>query len=269
MAQDMLTALTPRIAIFGCGTMASAMLRRWLACGLDPALVTAIRRRSDPVATGIDQRISPEGLAPPDILLIGIKPQQYRELLPAIAALAGPDTLVVSILAGIPLDALLSDFPTAAAVVRAMPNLPVETGQGVVAVARSGLASSSAALDRLLDTLGLVYPVGDEAQFDLVAALAGCGPAFLYRFVDALAAAAAGLGLDAADADRLARAMAAGAALTLKSSSRSATEMADAVASPGGMTRAGLDVLDAQDRLRNLLDDTLAAATRRGAELAR
>lgn len=264
-----LASLDSRITIFGCGTMAGAMLRRWLACGLDPALVTAIRRSSEKVAAGIDQRAFADGLTQPDVLMIGIKPQQYRALLPAIQPLAGPKTVVVSILAGIPLKALTVDLAMAAAVVRAMPNLPVETGQGVVAVARSGAETGLPALDALFASLGLVFPVEDERQFDLVAALAGCGPAFVYRFVDALAAAAIALGLDAADADRLARAMTAGAALTLKASPRSGTALADAVASPGGMTRAGLDVLDADNRLRNLMADTLSSAAARGAELAR
>jgi pyrroline-5-carboxylate reductase len=265
-ADRSLTTLTPRITVFGCGNMASAMLRRWLACGLDPALVTAIRRSDAPVAPGIDTRATADGLPPPNILLIGIKPQQYRDLLPAICPLAGPHTLVVSILAGIPLVTLAADFAGTAGVVRAMPNLPVETGHGIVAVAQRG---GSTALDALLATLGLVFPVADEAQFDHVTALAGCGPAFVYRFVDALAAAAATLGIAPADADRLARAMTAGAALTVQASAASPAALADAVASPGGMTRAGLDILDADDRLKRLVQDTLAAAVARGAELAR
>ena len=265
MSESALTTLTPRITIFGCGTMASAMLRRWLACGLDPALVTAIRRSATPIAPGIDQRASADGLPSPDILLIGIKPQQYHPLLPAIVPLAGPHSQVVSILAGVPLATLAADFAHVAGVVRAMPNLPVETGHGVVAVAQRG---GSAALDALLATLGLVFPVADEAQFDPVTALAGCGPAFVYRFVDALAAAATQLGLDPADADRLARAMTAGAALTVQASAASPAALADAVASPGGMTRAGLDKLDADRRLEKLLAETLSAAANRGSELA-
>ncbi len=261
----LLAGLTTRITIFGCGTMASAMLRRWLACGLDPALVTAIRRSETQIAPGIDQRANADGLLPPDILLIGVKPQQFRALLPAFSPLAGAHTQVVSILAGIPLASLTADFAHAAGVVRAMPNLPVETGHGVVAVAARG---GFAALDALLATLGLVFPVADEAQFDSVAALAGCGPAFVYRFVDALAGAAASLGLDPVDADRLARAMTAGAALTVQASPASPAALADAVASPGGMTRAGLDILDADDRLRTLIEDTLRAAALHGSALA-
>lgn len=264
-----LAGLDCRITIFGCGTMAGAMLRRWLACGLDPALVTAIRRSDAPVAPGVAQHRDAEGLSPPDLLVIGIKPQQYRDLLPAIAPLAGPQTLVVSILAGIPLSTLSADWAGARGVVRAMPNLPVETGQGVVAVARgAGLLSETPALDSLLATLGLVYSVGDERGFDDVTALAGCGPAFVYRFIDALAAAGAGMGLDAGDADRLARATVAGAALTLLNSAENGRALADAVASPGGMTRAGLDVLDADRRLERLIAETLAAAAERGRALS-
>jgi len=106
------------------------------------------------------------------------------------------------------------------------------------------------------------------AAFDLVTALTGSGPAFLYRFIDALAVAAAGLGLQREQAGRMALAMVEGAAALAAASADGPRALAGRVASPGGMTREGLDVLDADDALVRLLTETLRAARDRGAELA-
>src|SRR5690606_18721115 len=102
-----------------------------------------------------------------------------------------------------------------------------------------------------------------------VTALAGSGPAFVYRFIDALAGGSARLGMDRSQADRLALAMVEGAAALAASSSDSPGILADRVASPGGVTRAGLDVLDDDSALAKLMERTLRAAAERNAEMAR
>ena len=104
---------------------------------------------------------------------------------------------------------------------------------------------------------------------DLVTALGGSGPAFVYRLIETLAAGAAELGLPREQADRLALAMVDGAAALAAGSPVSAGELANRVASPGGTTRAGLDVLDSDDRLATLMRDTLRAARDRSAEMTR
>ena len=102
---------------------------------------------------------------------------------------------------------------------------------------------------------------------DIVTALAGSGPAFVYRFIDALAEGAAALGLPRVQADRLALAMVEGASALATASPHAPGELARRVASPGGTTEAGLKVLDAEQRLAALLADTLRAASQRSAEL--
>src|SRR5690606_10675438 len=97
---------------------------------------------------------------------------------------------------------------------------------------------------------------------------AGSGPGFVYRFIDALASAAAELGLPREQADRLALAMVEGAAALAAASPHSPAELARRVASPGGMTQQGLDVLDRDEALVRLLVETLRAVRDRGAELA-
>ncbi len=152
-----------------------------------------------------------------------------------------------------------------------MPNLPVRTGNGV-SLLHAGRGITEKRRDDITTTfglLGLVEWLDDEALFDAATALSGCGPAFVYRFIDALAAGGAALGLDPAMATRIARATVAGAGLSAAGSALSPGQMADAVASKGGMTRQGLDVLDADGALDALVEHTLLAARDRGAELAK
>ena len=263
-----LSAFDGDIVIFGAGKMAGAMLHRWLDAGLDPARITAVRKSGAPVADGVTTVADAGALPPRAVLMIGVKPQQFPALLPAIEPLAGPETLVLSILAGVTLDDLHAALPRARAHVRLMPNMPVAEGRGVIVRAGAVDAQDAARLDALLAPLGHVHTLDNEAGFDLVTALTGCGPAFVYRFVGALAGAATRLGLDPADADRLARATVAGAAASLAESPDTPNALADAVASPGGMTQAGLDVLDDDGRLATLLAETLRAARERGKQLA-
>lgn len=257
------------ILIFGCGTMAGAMVQRWIECGLPPEGMTAIRPSARPVAGGIRSLASSDGLAAPRILLIGLKPQTFAHVASDLARLAGSETLVISIMAGIALEDLAATLPDAGSIVRVMPNLPVAEGHGVVLrVGTPHDDALEATLAALLAPLGHVHNMADETGFNLITALTGCGPAFVYRFVAALAGAAVRLGLDEKDADILARATVAGAAASIAASDRTPTEMADAVASPGGMTQAGLDVLDSDGRLAALLAETLRASRDRGRELA-
>jgi len=255
--------------LVGCGNMAGAMLRRWLACGLDPREVTVIRKSGAPVADGVTVLTAPppDGAVPP-ILMLGVKPQMLDLVTPDLAPLVGPETMLVSILAGTDLLALRRRFPHAGAIVRAMPNTPVALGQGVVA-----LASDSADLDvrdraeALMRPLGLVEWI-DDGLFDAVTALAGSGPAFVFRFIDALAEAGADAGLPTDQAARLALATVTGSAALATASEESPHALAERVASPGGSTRRGLDVLDEDGGLVPLIRNTLTAAVLRNRELA-
>lgn len=155
------------------------------------------------------------------------------------------------------------------AVVRAMPNLPVAIGKGVTALHSGGEdPRARAAAEALASPLGHVEWIGDEGLFDAVTALSGCGPGFVFRFIDALASAGAALGLPRDQAARLARATVDGAAAMAAASEEPPAVLADRVASPGGSTREGLNVLDREGALNRLLEDTLAASAKRNAELA-
>src|SRR5690606_12577543 len=124
----------------------------------------------------------------------------------------GPETVLLSILAGVELAVLAERFPRAGGLVRLMPNLAAALGNSPIGVAGRGLDPARRdAIMALLAPLGAPEWV-EEGEFDLVTALAGSGPAFVYRFIDALSAAATELGLDEAKSRRLALAMVDGAA---------------------------------------------------------
>ncbi len=257
-----------KILLVGCGNMTGAMLDGWLAAGLDPARFTVVEPSDKALPAGVERhrRLPQSGHF--DAILLGVKPQMLGEVAPGAARLAGGDTAVLSLLAGVELATLAERFPAAAAHVRVMPNLAVALGKAPIALAELGLDEAGrTTLVALLEPLGSPEWVG-EAEFDLVTALAGSGPAFVYRFIDALAEAAATLGLPREQAGRMALAMVEGAAALAAAGPHDPAELARRVASPGGTTQKGLDVLDADGALVRLLTATLRAARDRGAELA-
>lgn len=255
------------ILICGCGNMGGAMLAGWLAAGLDPARFTVV----DPVLAEAPAGVRLLRAVPDerfDVVLLGIKPQSLPEVAPQLAP-ATRGAVVLSILAGAELATLAAAFPEAAGLVRVMPNLAAAIGKSPMGLFAQGLDDAGkVAIAALLAPLGTAEWLAAEDQLDAVTALAGSGPAFVYRFLAALAEGGAALGLDPAQADRLARAMVEGAAALAAASPDDPAELARRVTSPGGTTAAGLAVLDADGAFAALLAETLKAARNRGAELA-
>lgn len=258
-----------KILLVGCGNMGGAMLRGWLAGGIAPSRFTIVDPRLESAPEGVALlREMPEH---PDFdaVMLGIKPQMLDELAPGIAPAVGPDTVLFSILAGVELDSLARRFPQPRAIVRIMPNLAAGIGRSPIAlVAAQDDETLREAVTALMEPLGTPEWIESEALFDAVTALAGCGPGFVYRFIDALAGGASQLGLPEDQAQRLAVAMVEGAAMLAAQSPESPASLADRVASPGGSTRAGLNVLDADGALADLLARTLRASCDRNAEMA-
>ncbi len=254
--------------LIGCGNMAGAMLSRWLATGVDPATVTVIHPSGKPVADGV--RVLPQvpNEPPPVIAMLGMKPQQLDLVAATLAPALGPDTVLISILAGAEIASLRARFPTPRNIVRAIPNTPSRVGKGAtILYAEAGDPAALAAVEALMTPLGLVEWVDDERLFDIVTTLTGSGPAFVFRFISALAEGATALGMDPERAHRLAIATVEGAAALAGASDVGPRDLAERVASPGGTTRAGLAVLDADDRLVRLVRDTFEATVRREQEM--
>ncbi len=254
--------------MIGCGNMGGAMLRRWLVAGLDPPRVTVVSPSGRAMPDGVVTLTAvPDPDEAFDTIVLALKPQKLRELDGTPFAAHAP-RLLVSILAGVD-EAAVAATCRAGAVVRAMPNLPVALGEGVTALFTStGDDGARRTAEALAAPLGHYEWIAEERLFDAVTALAGSGPAFLFRFVDALARGGAALGLPEDQARRLALATVKGSALMAARADETPATLADRVASPGGSTREGLNVLDRDDALARLLTETLRAAERRNGELA-
>lgn len=257
------------LLVIGSGNMAGAMLRGWFARGLDPASVTIVDPGLRDVPEGVRHLVHIDsGIAPPDWLMLGIKPQMLGEVAPRLAILDLSQAMLVSMLAGVELAALRRAVPHARAVARIMPNMAVTIGQSVTALFAEPLGAADAdRLEALFAMLGTTEWLSDESQMHIVTALSGSGPAYLFRFIDALAKGAAALGMAEDQAARLALGMVRGSAALAAQSDESPAQLAERVASPGGTTRAALNVFDADDALERLVAGAMAAAARRSVEL--
>jgi pyrroline-5-carboxylate reductase len=257
-----------KILIIGCGNMGGAMLAGWLGGGLAPARFTVVDPLLPAAPAGVRLlRALPVGEVF-DLMLLGVKPQMLDDVAPQLTALAGEGTVVLSILAGAELASLSARFPQARGIVRVMPNLAAALGESPMGVVAQGLSDGEkAAIGAFLEPLGTPEWV-EEDLFHAVTALAGSGPAFIYRIIDALATGGVALGLAPEQALRLARSMVQGAADLAMNSPHDPGELARRVASPGGTTQAGLDVLDDNGAVLALMQATLGAAERRSREMA-
>ncbi|MBV9861517.1 MAG: pyrroline-5-carboxylate reductase [Alphaproteobacteria bacterium] len=262
------------LVLVGCGHMGSAMLRGWLAAGAAARFVV-IEPAGLPAGIDDDAVLchpGPEHIPEhtlPDAVVFAVKPQVIDEVLPAYARWVRPQTVFLSIAAGKTL-AGLSRHLGGAALVRAMPNTPAAIGRGItVACANERVAPAQRALcERLLAAIGESAWVEDETLIDPVTAVSGSGPAYVFLLIEALAMAGERQGLPADLALRLARATVAGSGELARLAGDSPARLRENVTSPGGTTRAALDVLMAADGLPALMERAVAAATARSRELA-
>jgi pyrroline-5-carboxylate reductase len=273
-----LASIPGTLVLLGAGKMGSAMLDGWLARKLPPKKLVVLEPQPSKAIKALARRgvrINPKGLDKAGgighvaAMVIAVKPQTAPEALPPLAALAGKNTVVVSIMAGRTLGFLEGALP-GAALVRAMPNTPAAIGRGItVAVGNARVTAPARSLAQaLLAATGSVEWVDDEALMDAVTAVSGSGPAYVFLLAEAMAQAGAAAGLPAALAEKLARETVAGSGELLHRSPLPATTLRGNVTSPGGTTAAALQVLMGRDGLGALMTRAVAAAAKRGRELA-
>jgi pyrroline-5-carboxylate reductase len=266
----------PALLLVGCGKMGGALLAGWLERGLARRLVVV---EPGPGAAGFAGRPGVEWLsdaaaiAPdfqPAAVVLAVKPQGMADVLPPYRRFADAGALFLSIAAGKTLGFFGRALGGGAAVVRAMPNTPASIGRGIaVACANARVRPEQRRVaEALLAAVGEVGWVEDEALLDAVTAVSGSGPAYVFLLIECLARAGAAAGLPEALAERLARATVAGSGELARRSAESAAALRENVTSPGGTTRAALDVLMAVDGLDPLLRRAVLAATKRSRELA-
>lgn len=263
------------VMLVGAGKMGIALARGWLDAGLpssnlvlvDPAPGEAARD----LAADYDLTIHAEAVGlEPNVLVLAVKPQIIGAVMEGLRPVIGPQTLVLSIAAGISIAKLSTGLDTAR-VVRTMPNTPAQIGKGVTgAVAGPDVGEADrAAAGALLSAAGLVAWFDTEGDLDAVTAVSGSGPAYVFNLVEALAAAGVAQGLEDAVAMQLARQTVIGAAALMESDTASASTLRQNVTSPNGTTAAALGVLMADDGLTPLMGRAVDAARKRSEELGR
>jgi len=263
------------LVLVGCGKMGTAMLRGWLAGGaisrfyvVEPEGIALGLASTPEIEWHTTPDTLPLGLTP-DAVVFAVKPQIIDAVLPPYRRWARPETLFVSIVAGKTL-AGLGHYLGPAAVIRTMPNTPAAIGRAITAACANPRVSQEQRrlCDQLLAAIGESTWVEDEALIDAVTAVSGSGPAYVFLLIEALAQAGEAEGLPPALALQLARSTVAGSGELARISAESPATLRENVTSPGGTTRAALDVLMAPDGLEPLIARAVAAAAARSRALA-
>lgn len=253
----------------GCGNMGQAIVAGWRSAGIDLSGTVVIRPSGTRVEGVRTVTTLAEAGAQPKLAILAVKPQKLSEVAEQLRPWLTSKAVVVSLLAGVELATLRDQFPKAAAIVRAMPNLGVAIRRGVI-----GLISNDAEdalrlqLATLFAPLGFAPWMADEGKFAAVGSVAGAGPAYVARFVAALAKAGEKRGLSHEIAATIALETVLGTAWMAATSGETMESLAKRVASPNGTTEAGLAVLDRDHALDQLVALAIEAAGRRGADLA-
>ena len=244
-------------------------MQGWRSAGIDLSSAVVVRPSGRPVE-GL-KVVSNYGEAGPSpkLVILGCKPQQLDEVVARLTPHLTQQTVVVSILAGVEVETLRNKFWTAGAIVRSLPNLPVAIRRGVVALYGDELPGElHDEISQLFGQLGFALWTNNENGLAAVGSVAGAGPAYVARFVDALSKAGVERGLSADLAKTIALETVLGTAWMAATTQESMDDIVRRVASPNGTTEAGLAVFSREDMLDKLVSLTIGAASRRAVELA-
>ncbi|MFL5330901.1 MAG: pyrroline-5-carboxylate reductase [Gemmataceae bacterium] len=269
-----MAAEVPRFGFLGAGKMATALAKGWIGAGLayrdrcvasDPSEdARAIFAAETGAATTTDNR---KVVRESDVVVLAVKPQNVMEVLEDIRLVVTSDHLIISIAAGITLDRIADRLKANCRLIRVMPNTPclVQESAAAYAPGPTATAEDVAFVGKMLDAVGKSFAV-PEKLMDAVTGLSGSGPAFVYTVIEALSDGGVLVGLPRSIATTLAAQTVLGAAKMVLESGLHTGELKDQVASPGGTTIAGLQVLE-RAGVRSGLIDAVQAAARRSTEL--
>jgi pyrroline-5-carboxylate reductase len=264
-----------QIAILGTGSMGKAILSGLLAAGTSPASIR-VTTKSKASAEAIfsshgiqaaalesDSNANSWAAKDADLVILSVKRAMILETLGEIAAALKPNSLVVSVAAGITTAAMEQQLSGNAAVVRAMPNTPSVVGLGVTGISK-GSNVSDEQLDiavKLFSNVGKVLVV-DESKIDALSTISGSGPAYVFYFAEKLIAAAKSLGFSDQEASMMVKETFLGSATLLATSTSSPEELRQQVTSPNGTTMQATGRFDAADLEKVFIEATEAALAR-------
>ena len=264
---DRLGDLMYKYGFIGAGNMGGA-----LANALIDKSELAVSNRTEEKGRALADKLGCKYTTNEDIaenahfVVLAVKPQVLPDLMPTLktALLRNSCPVLVTMAAGVKSNTLSDTLP----VIRIMPNTPVSIGAGVILICRNDKVSDQDFETFINDFQGAGNIIKiDENLIDAASVISGCGPAYIYMFMDALARAGESLGLDYDTAADLAMATAKGSAALAQSSSDSLDELRIKVCSPGGSTIEGVKSFQSDD-LDGVVKDALTAAYNRTIELS-
>ncbi|HZM36668.1 MAG TPA: pyrroline-5-carboxylate reductase [Burkholderiales bacterium] len=261
-----------KISFLGGGNMANALVGGLRAKGMAAGDLSVIEvnpaARERIAAHGVGVSTAPDAATSgAEVLVLAVKPQDMKRALASVAGSAG-GKLVVSIAAGIRVEALSRWLGGHHRMVRCMPNTPALVGGGITALYAAPRvdAQDRRRAEEILRAVGEVVWVEEERLLDPVTALSASGPAYVFWLIEQLAAFGEAAGIAPADAQKLALHTVLGAAELAARSSEPPAVLRRNVTSKGGTTEAALNVFE-QERLAEGFRKALEAASRRGAAM--
>lgn len=265
-----------RIAIIGAGVMAESMIAGLLAKGMiDPSRIVASHPREDrrvQLSAKFGMSVvesNTEAVAGADLVLLTIKPQLLATVARQLAGHLESSQVVISILAGAPMQALREGLEHEA-LVRVMPNTPAQVGEGMaVWCATDAVDEEAKAKVRLaLGALGQELEVEDEKYVDMATALSGTGPTYVFLMMEALIDAGVHMGFPRRIAEQIVMQTVAGSVSYARSSGKHLAELRNMVTSPGGTSAEAIYQME-KGGLRTILSKSVYAAYKRTRSLAR
>jgi len=259
--------------------MGGALMSGWISSGLvKPAELLIIDPKPGAQAQSVIEQGAVQGQLSDkaaknryshiEMVLLSIKPQLFGTLGADIKAVIPDKALIISIMAGTSL-ASLQDIFASNPLIRAMPNTPAAIGAGITAFTGKVSDAHKSQAQTLLLAGGAVHEVENETLIDVVTAVSGSGPAYVFHMVEALESAAIRIGMPPELAPDFARQTIIGAGALLAASSDSAGDLRAAVTSPNGTTQAALDILMRDNGLIALMRETVKAALDQAKALAK
>ncbi len=240
-----------KIGFVGAGSMAEAMINGFLQSGITkPENIYITNRSNEERLNELKEmygvrpcRDKSEFFTQTDIVVLAFKPKDAAESIDSIRSYM-KDQLVISVLAGLTIETIQNYFGRNLAVIRVMPNTSAAIRKSATGFSVSAEASQDdiTAATALLETIGDATLV-EEQHLDAVTAIAGSGPAYLYRYIEAMEKAAQKVGLDEETAKKLILQTMAGATDMLRQSGKQPAQLRREITSPGGTTEAGLRAL--------------------------
>jgi pyrroline-5-carboxylate reductase len=259
-----------RVGVIGTGVIGEALIKALLVLGVSPTSIQIsekqVNRKQEVINQyGVAVFNSAEDV---DVLLIAVKPQDFKETLKELGSFQSNSPLVISFAAGIKIEKIEEQLGAHARVIRVMPNTPISMGRGMSALSAGSNVTPEDVkwTKRFLSASGQTIMVDEKLQ-DAVTATSGSGPAYYFAFTEAVAAAGERLGLSKVDATLLARETLIGAALMIEKSDKDLVTLRDNVTSPNGTTAAALKSLQISG-FNEIIYEAMKSARDRSIELS-